>query len=525
MKKRALALILAMLMAMSLLSGCGSKTETSSETAAGSETVQETAEKKIKDTVTVCIASEPPGTDPAQCNKMTSFAILYQIYEPLFTIDNGEVKGLLAESWEEIDELTYRIHLRKGIKFHNGDEMTAEDVKYTLGRLKTIPNSAWQFTFLDADNSKVVDEYTIDIVTLTPCSAFYTYFSMSRSCIINKNWVETKGDDVVMRDACGTGPFEFVEWKNGESVILKRNENYWGEKKPAYSNLIFKFVLEDASRALEVETGNADFAYTPAMGDIERYRESGAVQVLSVPSWGGSFMYLNVEDPVMKDKRVRQAVVQALDLETITEAVYGSTATAATGGSMPVGFTDIEPVEKPYGYDPENAKKLLAEAGYAEGEAEIVLYSDNTTENKTLGEIMQNMWTQVGFKVTLNQLESSAATTAERERKGNVILGGGTQGADNFGMFMGTFDPASETNSNYAVNPRITEIIKEITASFDDAERKALAKEAQEIWYYEDLNIVMIADKTTNFLASNNATGFVPHPSNAPLLADVVVYE
>ena len=530
MKKRLLALILAMILATSVLIGCAGKTETVGKTEAGGETststgteAKDTTEKKIKDTVTVCIASEPPGTDPAQCNKITSFTILFQIYEPLFVIENGEVKGLLAESWEELDNCTYRIHLRKDVYFHNGDKMTAEDVKYTVDRLTIVPNSSWQFNFLDVEKTVVVDEYTIDIATLTPFSAFYTYFSMSRSCIINKNWVETKGDDAVMHEACGTGPFEFVEWKNGESVTLKRFEKYWGNK-PAYTNLVFKFVLEDASRALEVETGNADFAYTPATGDILRYLESDAVQVFTVPSWGGAFIYLNVEDPITKDKRVRQAIVQALDLEAITEAVYGPLATAATCGSMPAAFTDTTPME-PYGYDPDNARKLLAEAGYAEGEAELVIYSNNTTELKTLGEIMQNMWTQVGFKVTLNQLEASAATAAERERKGNVIISTGTLGADNFGMFMATFDPASATNANYGVNPRITEIIKEINTCFEASERQKLAREAQEIWYIDDLNIVMIADKTTSYLGSKNVTGFAPNPTGGPCLASVIVYE
>jgi len=518
MTRKTLALILALCLSMNLFAGCGKKA-TDPDDNPGSA-----GERKIKDTVTVCLNSEPAGVDPQQTYQTNAFAIQFQIYETLFTMKDGQPQPRLATSWEYLDDCTLRVHLRDDVYFHNGEKMSAEDVRYTVERLTSVANSASQYYFLDAEKTAVVDENTVDIVTTEPVGALFTYLSMSRSGIVCEKAVKELGDEKANRNPCGTGAFEFVEWRNGDQVILKRNDNYWGDK-PAYTNLIFKFVTEGASRAIEVETGNADIAYNPDTSDVLRYMDGDKVSVHTIPSWGGFSLYLNGSgtDEVTADIRVRQAMVHALDIEALCQVVYGPLATVPTG-VVPASYSDQEPLEL-LGYDPDKAVALLKEAGYEAGEAEITIYSNNSTESQAIGEICQNMWTQVGFKVNLIQQDFSSMITEVRAYKGSGVFMNWSWGADNIGLFINDFDPAYETNAAYAFDPRLGELKNKANNCLDAAERTELYHQVQGILYYEDLGQIMLADKMLAFITTPNVTGFEGDPTGAPYLGNIIVYE
>lgn len=170
--------------------------------------------------------------------------------------ENGEIVPGLAESWEVIDDLTVRFHLREGVKFSNGQELTSEDVVYSLQRATTEPGSASMFSSFDGENTKAVDPYTVDICVKQPFAAIYNYLASSRGDIICKSAMEEMGGEAYGRQPVGTGPFVLSEWNTGDSLVLTRNENYWGDA-PAYDKLTFRIITEAANRTIELETGRA----------------------------------------------------------------------------------------------------------------------------------------------------------------------------------------------------------------------------------------------------------------------------
>ncbi|MBU5627968.1 ABC transporter substrate-binding protein [Oscillibacter sp. MSJ-2] len=518
MKKRILSAMMAIAMTAGLLSACGGSGGYASGGAASSG-----AEKTVKDSVTVVLNSEPNGIDPQQTNQINAFVIQAQVFDTLVTIGgDGTPQPCLAESWETVDECTVRFHLRDDVTFHNGEKMTAEDVRYSIERATLNANSATMFSAFDGEKTAVVDETTVDIVTKEPFAAIFTYLSMSRAGIVCKSAVEEMGDDEAKRTPIGTGAFQFVDWSAGTQVTLERNENFWGEK-PAYTTLTFKFVTEAASRAIEVETGNADIAFNPDASDVDRLSGSGDVTTVITPAFGATSIYLNPSDPVLSDLKVRQAMAYALDLEAIAESVYGAMG-SAPGGICAQSFTSAAKLDL-CPYDPDKARQLLSEAGYGEGEAEITVLAYTASDVQSIAEICQNMWKAAGFKVNLVQADMSAVLSDVREYKGSCWICGWSYAADDGGFFIGDFDPTYTGNFTYAFESRITDLKNQAASCMDPEERNELYRQAQEILYYEDMAIITVADKNIAYLTTPNVTGFVGAASGAPYLGDIVVYQ
>lgn len=519
MKKRCIIILLTMVVLASFLGGCGSGEKKTGESAAND------SEKKIKQEVVAVLNGEPSGLDPQQTNQTNAFTMQAQMFETLVTLDeNGKPQPCLAVSWEQMDDKTVRFHLRDDVYFHNGEKMTAEDVRFTIERATVMANSANMFSSFDGEKTSVVDEYTVDVVTKSPFAAIYTYLSMSRAGVVCKSAVEAMGDNEANRNPIGTGAFQLEEWQAGSQVSMIRNDQYWGEK-PAFEKLTFRFVVEAASRAIEVETGNADIAFSPDASDVQRLEGSSDVLTVISPAYGATSIYLNAsgKDPVMSDIRVRQAMAYALDVSSIADTVYGAMGEAPTG-ICPESFTSAAKLDL-YEYDPEKAKQLLKEAGYGEGEAEITLHTYPSSDVQSIAEICQNMWTQAGFKVNILQSDLNAVLSSVRNYEGSCWICAWGYAADDGGFFVGDFDPAYTTNFTYAFDGRITEIKEEAAACPDPEKRNELYRKAQELLYDEDMAIITVADKNLAYLTTPKVTGFGGSSSGSPYLGSVVVYE
>lgn len=522
MKKRLFAVLLMMSFFVGSLAGCGQKPVPVSGNGSSEADVEE---KKIKDHVIAALNAEPVGLDPQQTYQITAFIIQEQVFDTLVSVDGeGNPLPCLAKEWERLDDNTVRFHLRDDVYFHNGEKMTAEDVRFTIWRATTMANSANMFSSFDGEKTAVVDEYTVDVVTKTPFAALYTYLSMPRAQIVCKKAIEEMGDNEANRNPIGTGAFRFSKWETGTGIELVRNEEYWGEK-PAYTNLTFRIVAEAASRAIEIETGNVDIAFSPDASDVMRLEGSSDVVTVISPSYGGMTLYMNASenDPVLSDSRVRKAMAHALDTEAITETVYGPLGTASRG-VCPMSFSSGIELNL-YEYNPDRARELLAEAGYGEGEAEINLFVYNGSDAVAVSEICQNMWTQVGFKVNITQGEMGAILPQVRDYEGSGWCCSWSWGADDGGLFIGDFDPANTSNSSYAFDERITELRNSAASCLDPEERNKLYAEAQRILYEENVSAITISDKNLAYFTTPDVTNFYGSSTGAPYLGNVVVYE
>lgn len=316
--------------------------------------------------------------DPAQIDDGESSKVVNAIFEGLLRYKPGstEVEPWLAESYTiSPDGLTYTFKLRKGITFHDGTPFNADAVVYSIGR--QLPGKAnaeimpyAEFTFGDVADVRKVDDYTVEIVLKQPNAAFLANLAMGLAApIVSPAAHQRLGDDQFARNPVGTGPFMFERWEPDQQIVLKRNPNYWGgptgQAKPKVETLIFKVTKENAVRADEIIAGQADVIDGISPADLERLRAAADVQVLEAAGMNVSYLGFRTDRPPFDDVRVRKAISMAIDRAAIVNALYKGNALLANGPLPPMIKPGYSDAIQPLPYDPEQAKQLLKEAGYA----------------------------------------------------------------------------------------------------------------------------------------------------------------
>jgi ABC-type transport system substrate-binding protein len=277
-----------------------------------------------------------------------------------------EVVPQLATSWEVAeDKVTWTFYLRRGVKFHDGTPFNAQAVKFNFETV-TFAHPPVRRTGMFAafiKSLKVVDNYTIQIITREPFGPMLEYLAHPASAIMSKAHRKEVGVGAD-RHPVGTGPFRFVEWKAGDRLVMERNEEYWGEL-PRIERIILKPVPESAARVMMLETGEAHVICDPEPHDIPILEAIPGVEVFTVAETRASFALMNNQRWPFSDVRVRHALNHAVDVEAIITYLFGGFGVPLTSPLPPKmwGHVDVGDFE----YNPERARELLREAGVPEG--------------------------------------------------------------------------------------------------------------------------------------------------------------
>lgn len=525
MKKR-MTLVLALALAVGTLAGCGGQKSTAGNTNAAetkeapADAAEAVGNAAVKDTVTAVLKGEPSNVDPHGNTELVAMTTQVQIFETLVKKDeNGEIVPCLAESWEQIDDKTIRFKLRENVKFHNGETLSADDVVYTIQRATEKPSSASIFSAFDAENTKKVDDLTVDVATKEPFAAVFNYLTSTRGGIISKKAIEEMGDDAFGRNPVGTGPFKFDSWVSGTDITLKRFDEYWGEK-PAYNTLVLKFITETANRALEIEAGNADIVLDPATDDLERLADTEGLQVVTGDSYGMSYIAFSQDDEVVGDARIREALSLALDLDIMVESVYGEYATVAES-VMPATILYYKS-QGEHEYNVEKAKELLAEAGYPNG-VEVTLNLPSGSEQQNIGVIAQNMWKEIGVTANISTASTSEVIASGRRGDNQIVVMSASYSTGDPGHALADFD----TRSDGFFRPqdkKADELLDKGAAAYDPAERQAIYEELQDYLYHQ-YYMIGVGNKTVNYVITDKVQNFYCDPGDIPSFAGVVVTE
>lgn len=512
-------------LAAAILAGCGSAATTtpSGTTATGDTGAASTGDVKYKDTLIVAGYGDSDTLDPQK--NVTHEKVLRELYEGLLEIDpdTGDFVGALAETWEHSDDyMTWTFHLRKGVKFaSSGKEMTSADVVATFDRLldKENPGRYYQnVEFLDTVTA--LDDYTVQMTLGHAYGPVEDTLTQACTYIMNKDYLEKYGDDIGFDPETidGTGPYKLVSWSVDEEADMVANENWW-RGEVGTKNLIYKIIPEASSRAMAIETGEVDIMDRPGVDDVARLEQTDGLVVFNKPGYGlHGFQYNCSEGHVTADTKVRQAIMYAIDKETICQALYGSIGETATHGPLaPQYFGYVDLGVQPY--DVEKAKALLAEAGYPDGFDLSVMTYNGYNKGVELAETIKEYLSKVGINVTIDSVDGATfnaslngITPAEMKWDMFIMGYGGLGGLDSDGclrrVFVTSSDGLNTNNYGWYSNARVDELLNGAVTEMDPEVRKQMYEEAEKIIYLEDPVAVYFNLRSSIFVMTDKVEGF-----------------
>lgn len=380
------------------------------------------------------------------------------------------LRPMLAERWENPSPTIWRFHLRKGVKFHNGDPLTAEDVKFSVDY--ALANKSTVKVYLGPTQSaRVIDPYTVELTTEKPFPALL--YNLSRFHIMPRA-VQKIGVEAYAAKPIGTGPYRFVEWQRGQRIVLDANAQYWGGA-PSPKRLVFRPILDPSTRAAELKAGGVDVIINPPLPQVKELG-AGATTVLRVEG-GRLIAYpINTLKKPLDDVRVRRAINYAVDRESIVKSILQGFG-APLGQPFAAAWLGYDPEIKAYPYDPKKAKELLAEAGYPNGfDLDWNISVGAFLADKEIAEAAAAMLGQVGVRVRLIPTERAKI----QKDLQSATFDGMTAGA------WGTVAESEQTVSwffgrppifNDRIKPQLSKLVASAAAEIDRDKRNKAYQE------------------------------------------------
>ena len=519
--KRWTCLLLALLLCLGAVTACG---QGGGHENAGNTAVDVNGEKPVpeglsvtavEDTLTAAQTGEPQVLDPQNQNDQPSINVCWQIYETLVRRNSttGEIEPLIAERWEQIDDLTIRFYIRQDIVDHLGNPFTAHDVYFTVERGCASVLKSYVWAPFDFDACKVVNDYTIDIATKEPFAPALQYLCNNGAMMVSQKAVEAAGslEEYGRNPTGGTGPWKFVEWIAGDRVVLERNEDYYGEK-PYFKNLVIRNISDDTTRSLSLESGDIDFDFKTASAQLETQRANPNIDAHSIPSPVLTYICFNCGNGgPWEDARVRQALRYALDVESIVNLAFSGAAVVADSFFCETMSCYVEPdAEHTYSYDVEKAKALLAEAGYEDG-FEIDLWTNENQSRIDLCDMIQNSWSQIDVTVNVQILDF--ATELDMIYKGEhdaFIMGFVPAGDDGDFLHDSLYTSGDYTQNTAAYSSaRYDELMDTARVSQDPAVRQDCYAQVQDL-LNEELPWIPLANAIYDYGMRATLTGLDP---------------
>ena len=476
MKRKNSIYLLVLILLLSLIAGCGGNEKTVKVNEInGSNEVTEA----VKDTVVMAIKADIATLDPHFSATIYNEQVYVNIYDTLITIDeSGDFIPCLAKDWDiSEDKLTYTFKLEEGVKFHNGEELKASNVVFSLNRAKTSPYLANQTAQIE--NAIAINEYTVQITLNEPYAPFL--LSMDQIYILNEKAVIESGE-AYGENPVGTGPYKLVNHAIGEKVVLERFEEYFQEPA-SIKNVEFQVITDPNTAVIALETGEVDFTYTMPMISRQGIIDNPELTTHEIESINLNYLLMNTEVAPFNNKLVRQAINYAIDKDTIIQIVEEGMGQETKSIFNEYTFGYSENV-KGYEYDPQKAKQLLKDAGYPEGF--VVTLKTLEGNPKKIMEIVQENLKNIGITAEIEVNEANAYVQDAMSGNYNMGFMAVTLGQDaEFYSVCFKSDAINGFNMSRYSNPRVDEL-------FDEA--KTIVDRSERLQRYEELTQIIMDD-------------------------------
>lgn len=436
--------------------------------------------------VTITQGTEPDTLDPAGHNDTPTWNVLNQAYEPLLYRDlDGEPIPHIATEFERVDDYLVELEVRDDVVFHNGDEMTAEDVAFSVNRTNDPEVSQQAGVIGDIEEARVTDDYTVEIeLGSTEPAIFRNLAAFGR--VQQQEWVEERDDDALATEINGTGPYELEEFVEASRVEYTRFDDYWGDE-PRVVDAAFDWTGGEGERVASLEAGDSDLITNVNPRDIGDVQDAESTRVEQAASIRNIFLVMPNDDAPFDSREFRQAMNYAVDVDAIIGSLLNDFGAPTSQPTLEGHFGHNDDLD-PYPHDPEQAEELIEESGYAGEEIEIHTPSGRYLRDTDIAATVADQ---------IDELENVSATSRERETQDlfdETATGDMSDSPDIFLIGWGnpTFD------AGYALNPWFTpdpfhhfqsdemeSLLEDATTEDDEDERAELLAEANRIAHEE----------------------------------------
>ncbi|ANN25097.1 TPA: ABC transporter substrate-binding protein [Vibrio vulnificus] len=493
--------------------------------------------------IKVAYDADPVSLDPHEQLSGGTLQMSHMVFDPLVRYTQKlDFEPRLAEKWERVNDTTYRFQLRKGVKFHSGNELTADDVVWTFDRLKDSPD--FKAIFEPYEKMVKVDDYTVELVSkgaypLVLQTATYIFpmdskfYSGTTADGKDKAEVVKHGNSFASTNVSGTGPFIVTSREQGVKVEFERFKDYWDkESKGNVDKLTLVPIKEDATRVAALLSGGVDMIAPVAPNDHQRVKDAKGIELVTLPGTRIITFQMNQNsNEALKDVRVRQAIVHAINNQGIVDKIMKGFATAA-GQQGPEGYAGYNAELVPR-FDLKKAKQLMKEAGYEKGFTLTMIAPNNRYVNDAkVAQAASAMLSKIGIKVDLKTMPKAQYWPEFDKCAADMLMIGwhsDTEDSANFSEFL-TMTRNEETgrgqyNCGHYSNPEVDKLVEAANVETDPAKRAVMLQKVETTLYNEAAfvplhwqNLAWGAKSTLDIKPIVNAMDF-------PYFGDLVVKE
>lgn len=493
-----------------VLSGCASNANQQTASAGG---------EKAKPTLTVAYSEGGTTMDPAEASDLTSDTLVLAAYDQLVTygkktVDGAEVANtddiqpMLAKSWEASENGTvYTFTLQDNVKFQSGNPLTSADVVYSFERLAASSSGSFLYGMADIKSVEAQGDKTV-VITLNGANhMFEQIIALYNFSILDRKTVEAQSADYLKTNAAGSGPFKIEKWDPASEAVFAANEEYWNGA-PALGKVTLKFTKEASNRVLLLNKGDVDMAIEIPAKDVESLKSNADLKVQSNASNRILYFAMNNKVAPFDNAKVRQAISYAIPYEQlIGDVMYGQAKQmkSAVASNTP-GYTDAGYV---YGHDLDKAKKLLAEAGYADGFSFDLTLGSGFQDWEDDAVLIQAELAKIGVKMNIEKVARAQFLEMQKEKNLTAFISKWTSFVNDPGYHLG-FLLTGQGSSNYINydNPEVDALWEQAAKEADQDKRNELYGKAQELittdspwsYLYEYNRIVGMNGKVSGYV-------------------------
>ena len=443
-----------------------------------------------------------------------------------FNVEKAVFVPRLATALPEIEKggKVYIIPIRKGVKFHDGTKYDAHAAAYSINRILKPTNKSYNLKeYKLVQKVEATDDYTLKITLKSPDNTFMMKLAARDVIAVSKKAVEKFGKDFGTKTFVGTGPFKFVEWIEGDRIVVERNPDYWKKNLPYLDKIIYQFVFDEELALLQIQLDKIQILTDVARKDIKILKIDKKIDVKLTPGIQHEQIYMNTKMKPFNDIRVRRALAHAIDRQAIIDGVFKGYAMESVGPYHPWFWTHNPEHKQPYPYEPEKARKLLAEAGYgASNPLKFELLATNEDMFVNQAVMVQTFMQDIGAQVKVLQLDKSTLFDRVYVRKAfkgkpelfqAALEDWGSSAVDPKSSANRLFSSGSESNKCFYANSKIDKLLKNVNSAKTIEEQKQIYYKT-EVIIARDAPTVWICNPQEATAFRKEVKGFYPDAEN-----------